>query len=223
METAMHSRFTPRFDDLPRVLPIFPLGGTIVLPGRQLPLNIFEPRYLNMVFDALGDGRMVGMIQPAADATRSGGDPVRRIGCAGRITSFTESDEGRLLIALTGVCRFAVAAELTPRHGYRRVTPDWSDFAADLDPDGEVSVDRAGLRALLERLVDSRGLQLDWEQAEALPEPVYVDAFAMNLPLPDEEKQALLEARGTDERAELLAGFAGIALSGNVSAPERAH
>jgi len=219
----MPSRFTPQFADLPSVLPIFPLGGTIVLPGRQLPLNIFEPRYLSMVFDALGEARMVGMIQPTADATRSGGDPVRRIGCAGRITSFNESGDGRLLIVLTGVCRFAVAAELEPHHGYRRVTPDWSGFAADLDPDREVSVDRKGLRQVLERLIDLRGLQLDWEQAEALPDPVYVDAFAMNLPLPDEEKQALLEAENVGARALLLAGLASMSLSGSDVASQHAH
>ncbi|HEY5718835.1 MAG TPA: LON peptidase substrate-binding domain-containing protein [Gammaproteobacteria bacterium] len=219
----MPSRFQPRFDDLPTELPIFPLGGTIVLPGRQLPLNIFEPRYLNLVLDSLGAGRMLGMVQPAADATRSGGDPVRRIGCAGRITSFSERDDGRLMIVLTGVSRFAIAAELEPRHGYRRVVPDWSAFAADLQPETEAAVDRRGLRALLERLLKLRGLQLDWEQAEALPDPLYVDAFAMNLPLADEEKQALLEATGVDERARLLAGFASLALGGSGPVSERAH
>ena len=219
----MISRFTPQFADLPEALPIFPLGGTIVLPGRQLPLNIFEPRYLSMVFDALGDTRMVGMIQPAADATRSGDDPVRRIGCAGRITRFSESDDGRLLIVLTGVCRFSIDVELEPQQGYRRVAPDWSAFAADLDPDRDVSIDRQGLREVLERLVDFRGLQLDWEQAEELPDPVYVDAFAMNLPLPDEEKQALLEAENVGARAQLLAGLASMSLDGNDSSSQRAH
>ena len=160
---------------------------------------------------------------PSADATRSGGDPVRRIGCAGRITSFSERDDGRLMIVLTGVSRFAIAAELEPRHGYRRVVPDWSAFAADLQPETEAAVDRRGLRALLERLLKLRGLQLDWEQAEALPDPLYVDAFAMNLPLADEEKQALLEATGVDERARLLAGFASLALGGSGPVSERAH
>jgi len=219
----MPSRFTPPFADLPEVLPIFPLGGAIVLPGRQLPLNIFEPRYLSMVFDALGGTRMVGMIQPAAEATRSGSDPVRRVGCAGRITRFAESDNGRLMIVLTGVCRFAIDAELEPRQGYRRVTPDWSDYAADLDPDRDVSIDRQGLRKVLKLLVDFRGLQLDWEQAEELPDPGYVDAFAMNLPLPDEEKQALLEAENVDARAQLLAGLANLTLGGGDAPSQRAH
>ncbi len=219
----MPSRFNPRFDDLPGALPIFPLGGTIVLPGRQLPLNIFEPRYLNMILDALGESRMVGMIQPAADATRSGDDPVRRVGCAGRITQFSESDDGRLLIVLTGVCRFTVASELPPHRGYRRVTPDWSGYAADLDPDGGDAIDRRGLGEVLRRLVDFRGLQLDWDQAEALPDPVYVDAFAMNLPLPDEEKQALLEAEDVGARARLLAGLAQMVLSGGESTSSHAH
>jgi len=219
----MQSRFTPQFADLPEVLPIFPLGGAIVLPGRQLPLNIFEPRYLNMVFDTLGGTRMVGMIQPAAEATRSGSDPVRRVGCAGRITRFAESDDGRLMIVLTGVCRFAIDVELESRQGYRRVTPDWSDYAADLDPDRDVSIDRQGLRKVLKQLADFRGLQLDWEQAEELPDPVYVDAFAMNLPLPDEEKQALLEAENVDARAQLLVGLASMALGGTDSPSQRAH
>ena len=219
----MSSRFTPRFEDLPEQLPIFPLGGTIVLPGRQLPLNIFEPRYLNMVLDTLGGSRMIGMVQPAADATRSGGDPVRRIGCAGRVTSFAECDDGRLMIVLTGVCRFAIAQELEAHRGYRNVVPDWSAFADDLDPDREVSFDRPGLRDVLQKLVTFRGLQLDWEQAEALPDPVYVDAFAMNLPLADEEKQALLEAEDTGDRARLLAGLAQMVLSGGEHTSPHAH
>ena len=219
----MSSRFTPRFEDLPEQLPIFPLGGTIVLPGRQLPLNIFEPRYLNMVLDTLGDSRMVGMVQPAAEATRSGGDPVRRIGCAGRVTSFAETDDGRLMIVLTGVCRFAIARELDERRGYRNVVPDWSAFADDLDPDREVAYDRPGLHDVLQRLVTFRGLQLDWEQADALPDPVYVDAFAMNLPLADEEKQALLEAEDIGDRARLLAGLAQMVLSGGEHTSPHAH
>ncbi|NCF10164.1 MAG: peptidase S16 [Gammaproteobacteria bacterium] len=219
----MSSRFTPRFDDLPGALPIFPLGGTIVLPGRQLPLNIFEPRYLNMVLDTLGDSRMVGMVQPAAEATRSGGDPVRRIGCAGRVTSFAETDDGRLMIVLTGVCRFAIARELDERRGYRNVVPDWSAFADDLDPDREVAYDRPGLHDVLQRLVTFRGLQLDWEQADALPDPVYVDAFAMNLPLADEEKQALLEAEDVGDRARLLVGLAQMVLNGGEHTSPHAH
>ncbi len=219
----MSNRFTPRFEDLPGALPIFPLGGTIVLPGRQLPLNIFEPRYLNMVFDTLGGSRMLGMVQPAAEATRSGGDPVRRIGCAGRVTSFAETDDGRLMIVLTGVCRFAIAQEVEAHHGYRNVVPDWSAFADDLDPDRDVAVDRSGLRDVLQRLVTFRGLQLDWEQAEALPDPVYVDAFAMNLPLADEEKQALLEAEDVGDRARLLAGLAQMALNGGEHTSPHAH
>jgi len=219
----MSSRFTPRFDDLPGALPIFPLGGTIVLPGRQLPLNIFEPRYLNMVLDTLGDSRMVGMVQPAAEATRSGGDPVRRIGCAGRVTSFAETDDGRLMIVLTGVCRFAIARELDERRGYRNVVPDWSAFADDLDPDREVAFDRPGLHDVLQRLVTFRGLQLDWEQADALPDPVYVDAFAMNLPLADEEKQALLEAEDVGDRARLLVGLAQMVLNGGEHTSPHAH
>lgn len=219
----MSSRFTPRFEDLPEQLPIFPLGGTIVLPGRQLPLNIFEPRYLNMVLDTLGDSRMVGMVQPAAEATRSGGDPVRRIGCAGRVTSFAETDDGRLMIVLTGVCRFAIARELDERRGYRNVVPDWSAFADDLDPDREVAYDRPGLHDVLQRLVTFRGLQLDWEQADALPDPVYVDAFAMNLPLADEEKQALLEAEDVGDRARLLVGLAQMVLNGGEHTSPHAH
>jgi hypothetical protein len=219
----MPNPFTPRFENLPTELPIFPLGGAIVLPGRQLPLNIFEPRYLSMALDALGSTRMIGMIQPENAEQDAGVVAVRRIGCAGRITSFAETDDGRLLVVLTGVCRFAVASELAPRHGYRCVAPDWTAFAADLAPGEGCAVDRSRLRRLIEQLLERRGMQLDWEQAEALPDDVYVDAFAMNLPLAVAEKQALLEAPGIDQRAELLVGFAAMELRGAGAGSTASH
>ncbi|NJN46224.1 MAG: hypothetical protein HC808_06820 [Candidatus Competibacteraceae bacterium] len=120
--------FAPEFDQLPTTLPIFPLTGAIVLPFVQLPLNIFEKRYLTMIFDALSERRMIGMIQPKS----TDGDDIYPIGCAGRISSFQETDDGRLLISLTGLCRFEVQEEIPTIRGYRRIIPNWHQYAEDL-------------------------------------------------------------------------------------------
>ncbi len=129
-----HLPFMQAFDELPQTLPIFPLNGAVLLPRGNLPLNIFEPRYLNMLRDAMGADQLIGMIQvPQEDNT----DRLFDVGCAGRITRYEETDDGRLEIVLTGACRFKIIAELTSVRGYRLVTPDWSDFALDYQDQAE--------------------------------------------------------------------------------------
>jgi Lon protease-like protein len=197
-------------DELPAALPIFPLASVLLLPGGRLPLNVFEPRYRNMTVDALGGDRLIGIVQPRRPETASPAgsvgdrEEVFDTGCAGRITEFAETDDGRFLIALSGLCRFRIAAELPMVRGYRRVRPDWSPFVGDLDDDiGEV----AGKDRLLKALVDyaaNKGLAGDWASVRGMPGQVLVTSLAMMVPLAAEEKQALLEAPDSDERARML-------------------
>lgn len=192
--------------DLPLVIPVFPLDGALLLPGGQLPLNIFEPRYLNMLDDAMSGERMIGMVQ-----TRPGGDAIRPalapIGCAGRVTSFAETSDGRYLITLTGVARFRLGEELPARTPYRQVRADFTPFDLDLREDQQEAVgDAAPLLNALRRYLDHRGLAIDWSEAQAAPSDALINSLAMALPFDPLEKQALLEARTiADRRSTLVA------------------
>src|SRR5260370_20590110 len=159
---------------LPQILPIFPLTGVLLLPRGRLPLNIFEPRYLAMTRDALGGERLIGMVQPSdpQQDNRGGGalnPPVYPTGCAGRITAFAETDDGRYLITLTGVSRFRIRDELPLLSGYRRARPDWAPFARDLDPDEAADFDRDRLVRGLRNFFTQQGLKADWEAIEKAP------------------------------------------------------
>lgn len=192
-----------RISDLPQVLPVFPLAGAIILPRGQLPLNIFEPRYLNMIDDAMAGDRMIGMVQPSGGPktlpTLSGA------GCAGRITSFVETSDGRYLITLTGICRFRPLTELPARSPYRQVQVDYGPFSADLSaPDGEEALDRDSFLAALRGYLEARTLDVDWDAALTAPPEALVNSLAMALPLEPAEKQALLEAPDLEARARAL-------------------
>jgi len=194
---------------LPDTLPIFPLTGVLLLPRGRLPLNIFEPRYLAMIQDALKDERLIGMVQPseAQDDNRGGGalnPPVYPVGCAGRITAFTETDDGRNLVTLTGVSRFRIRQELPLLSGYRRVSADWEPFAGDLAPAGEPSFDRERLVRGLRGFFAQRQATADWDSIEKAPGEHLITSIAMLCPFPPTEKQALLEAADVEERAKLL-------------------
>ena len=143
-------RFDTAYEDLPLILPIFPLPGAIVLPGQLLPLNIFEPRYLTMFLDSLGQSRLIGMIQPLGDMS-SEPVAVHPIGCAGRVTAFQETPDGRLLVNLTGVCRFTIGPELELYRGYRRTEADWSAYRGDFAEPAPVSLGFADLEPALRR------------------------------------------------------------------------
>ncbi|MBV9860569.1 MAG: LON peptidase substrate-binding domain-containing protein [Alphaproteobacteria bacterium] len=201
----------------PEIIPIFPLTGVLLLPRGRLPLNIFEPRYLAMTRDALGGERLIGMIQPSepvpgdlvgrdpAAATRT--PAVYPTGCAGRITQFSETDDGRYLITLTGVSRFRIREELPLLSGYRRVVADWGAFEGDRHRDAdddEPGFDRERLVAALRSYFAPRKMSLDWDAIRAAPGEQLVNSLAMLCPFDPGEKQALLEAADLAERARLL-------------------
>lgn len=187
---------------LPESLPVFPLSGVILLPHGRLPLNIFEPRYLAMIEEALGHGRLVGVIQPAnEDQTPA---PLYQVGCAGRIASFSETEDGRFLIQLSGVCRFRVKQETFDEKGYRRVQPLWDDFLADMKPLENDSYDKKRLLSVLRPFFKAHGVTADWQALQSASGEEVICSLAMMCPLPANEKQALLEAPTLHERAELL-------------------
>jgi len=185
-------------------LPLFPLTGVLLLPGGQLPLNIFEPRYLRMIDDALGRERLIGMIQPKDDPAAPKPD-LYGVGCAGRITSFAETDDGRYLVNLAGTRRFTLAEELVSDTPYRLARPDWSAFDIDAHKDKSVNdVDREELLAALERYLQAESLQVEWDQAASAPTEALIVSLAMGCPFEPNEKQALLETPTLAEQARCL-------------------
>jgi Lon protease-like protein len=226
--------FDPVFEQLPDTLPLFPLSGVLLLPGGKLPLNVFEPRYLAMVFDALAGHRMIGMVQPvqpggyAGDGlpTDDGRPKVHKVGCAGRIVSFNETEDGRLLLALSGVCRFEVGRELElAQGGYRRVSSIFSPYRADLDHGDEaVELDRERLMAALAAFFRGKNLSTDWDAVKQAADGNLVTSLSMVLPFGPVEKEALLEAADTTARAKLLVAFLEMAAYGQPpDTPQRAN
>src|SRR2546421_4225993 len=195
---------------LPAILPIFPLTGVLLLPRGRLPLNIFEPRYLAMTKDALGGERLIGMVQPSdpQDDNRGRGGatnpPVYPIGCAGRITAFSETDDGRNLVTLTGVSRFRIRDELPLLSGYRRVVAEWQPFAHDVETPSGTEFDRDRFIRGLKGFFTQRQISADWEAIEKAAGEHLINSIAMLCPFAPSEKQALLEAPDLDERARLL-------------------
>ena len=189
--------------DLPQVVPVFPLPGTILLPRGQLPLNIFEPRYLNMIDDAMAGDRILGMVQPAGGPADL---PILSpVGCVGRITSFAETSDGRYLVTLTGCARFRVTAELPTQGPYRQVRADYSAYAADLvSPPADLEMEREPFLDALRAYLENRGLEIDWDTAESAPPEALINSLSMALPFEPAEKQALIEAMSLLDRAEVL-------------------
>ncbi len=203
----------PTFEDLPAELPIFPLSGVLLLPRGKLPLRIFEKRYLAMTQDALGAPvRLIGMVQPLDKADTQRNPPIYKIGCAGRITSFSETDEGQYLITLTGVCRFAFASELELVKGYRRVAASWDVFAGDFGDAAGLEVDRTRLLGGLKDYFKLHGIAANWEAIEQTPDERLVTSLAMICPFEPSEKQALLEAGDLAARAQLMTTLIEMAL-----------
>ncbi|RXG88563.1 MULTISPECIES: LON peptidase substrate-binding domain-containing protein [Bradyrhizobium] len=194
--------------DLPEIIPVFPLPGALLLPRGQMPLNIFEPRYLSMVDDAFRDGhRLIGMIQPdVAHSPKDSDKPALfRVGCVGRITQLAESGDGRYILELTGVSRFKVVEELDVLTAYRQCKVDFFAFVDDFTARmGEDQVDREALLAVLADFLKANNLKVDWEGVESAPNEALVNALAMMSPYGPAEKQAMLEAPDLKTRAEIL-------------------
>jgi len=198
--------------DLPAVIPVFPLSGALLLPRGQLPLNIFEPRYLAMVDDALGSHRLIGMIQPESE--EMGRPPLFQVGCVGRITQFAETGDGRYLIQLTGISRFRVLEEEVVPTLYRQCRITAAPFATDFQPRaGEEEVDREALLDTLRAYLDVHRFQVNWNEVNEAPNEALVNALSMMSPFGRREKQALLEARNLRERAEILVAITQIELA----------
>ena len=212
--------FYRKADDLPQRVPVFPLNAALLLPGGRMPLNIFEPRYLEMIDAALASDRLIGMIQPALDgALREDGEPeLCATGCLGRITSFSETGDGRYVIALQGVCRFRVVGEVESHRPFRvcKVVP----FAADLDEDqGADTVDREALLQAFRDYLEANGLEADWESVSRAENATLVNALSMMSPYGPAEKQALLDAPDLRTRAETLIAITEMAMARAGDAP----
>jgi len=193
--------------ELPQIIPVFPLPGALLLPRGQMPLNIFEPRYLAMVDDSLRDGhRLIGMIQPDISHSKDEARPVLfKVGCVGRITQLAESGDGRYILELTGVSRFRVVEEMTVLTAYRQCKVDYFPFIDDFTArKGEDAVDREALLEVLTDFLNANNLKVDWEGIESAPNEALVNALAMMSPYGTAEKQAMLEAPDLKTRAEIL-------------------
>jgi Lon protease-like protein len=195
-------------DELPGVLRLFPLTGALLLPRGELPLNVFEPRYLAMLDSALAGDRLIGMIQPLAGA-RADESRLYEIGCAGRVTHFRETGDGRYVITLNGVARFKILAEEETSAPFRTARVDFDPFAHDLEPGaGEENVDRGRMTEMLRKFAQATKLDIDWASIDAAPTETLVNALSMMCPFGAREKQSLLEAIDLKTRAEVLVGLA---------------
>ena len=196
--------------DIPETVPLFPLSGALLLPGGQMPLNIFEPRYLAMVDHAMCNARLIAMIQPALDGSQDG---LCAVGCLGRIVSHAETGDGRIHITLSGVCRFRLVEELKVSSPFRQVRV--SPMLADLDaPDGK-DVDRDSLLRAFKAFLKANGMEADWESVTRADNAMLVNALSMMSPYGPAEKQALLEAPDLKTRAETLVAITEIMLARN--------
>ena len=205
--------------NLPQTLPLFPLPSALLLPGSQLPLNIFEPRYLAMIEDALQKPeRLIGMVQPLNDD-----GTLFDVGCAGRISYFQESGDGRYMVALSGICRFTLQAEQLTDRGYRRATIDWSRFSEDLKSSDEKITNRDTLLDVMKQYFSVMGFEADWTQIEQSGNEQIMNTLAAVCPFDVAEKQALLEARGLAKRADLLIAIMEMALHEEESGNDARH
>lgn len=202
-------------ETMSEIMPLFPLAGALMLPRGQMPLNIFEPRYLDMVDAALRGNRLIGMIQPMDQGDEDDTVPALfPVGCVGRITQFVEAEENRYIITLTGLCRFRLIEELVCETGYRQARIAYDEFADDFEArKGEEAVDRADLLRTLKAYVASEELEINWREVNAAPTEALVNALSMMCPFGTREKQALLEAPDLSARAAILVAMTEIELA----------
>jgi hypothetical protein len=199
--------------DLPQQLPVFPLQGCIMLPRSTLPLNVFEPRYLQMVSDILAGPRILGIVQPeGADAGQSPpgkSAPLRRVGCAGRLTAYTETDEGTIILSLSGIARFQIVREVETDKPYRVCEVNYAPFVTDFSRGhGQEQVNLTRFMRVLRSYLDAQNLRADWEALNRSPVELLINTLAMISPYGAEEKQALLEAPDLRTRSEVLMALA---------------
>lgn len=188
----------PSFQQLPNSLPVFPLGSATLLPGCELPLNIFEPRYINMLQDAIKTDQLIGMIQPCDDDSPPN---LYKVGCAGRVTRYQETSDGRLEITLTGICRFEAGEELATVRGYRMVIPNWERFEDDFNVQTATdSQTQLLFRAALRAYFIANNVEVDWSTLEQMEFDTLVNSLFSYLPLSPEDKQILLESDSLKER-----------------------
>ena len=210
------------FNDLPASIPVFPLSGVLMLPRGILPLNIFEPRYCNMASDAITNDRIIGVVQPVdpeeVPITPQGriknlnGEklPLYSMGCAGKITSYQESQDGHFQLSLTGICRFKLGNEIQTTRGYRRFEADWSEFKSDYDV-SETVIDCRNLLVAMRRYFENNGISVDWTAINEAENEWLINALAMSSPFTPAEKQALLEAENLNSRCDVLTAIAEMA------------
>ena len=202
--------------DLPDIIPIFPLPGALLLPRSRLPLHLFEPRYLTMLDDALKTPqRLIGMIQPNEVPGREGGTGLHSIGCVGRVTQFSETEDGRYMITLTGMSRYRIVNEVEGFTPYRRAEVAWIGFERDLGPtDVDALFDRPAFMSILSRYFEARELQTDWDALKEADDELLINSLSMLLGFEPDEKQALLEAPSLSTRRETLVTLIEYALRG---------
>jgi uncharacterized protein len=205
------------FTDLPRSLPLFPLTGVVLLPRGALPLNIFEPRYLEMVDDALAGQRLIGIIQPVENEETVLKPKLSHVGCAGRIVAYRETDDNRYLLTLSGVCRFRLDGEVDAATAYRKGIADFAPYAGDLAGVEENEFNRERLMTALKIYLSSRDLKADWKSVMSAPSEALVNALSMMCPFDPAEKQALLEAPTLEDRVSTLVAL--LEMSGATSGP----
>ena len=203
--------------DLPDIVPVFPLPGALLLPRSRLPLHLFEPRYLQMLEDVMKTThRLIGMIQPY-DAPGQNGK-LHSIGCSGRLTAFSETEDGRYMITLSGMSRFRIVKEVEGFTPYRRCEVAWNGFERDLGPtETDTQFDRAEFMNLLGRFFDDRGLSTDWESLQEAEDELLINSLSMLCPFDPEDKQALLEAPSLSTRRETLVTLIEYALRGGTN------
>ncbi|MDB5649422.1 MAG: peptidase [Hyphomicrobiales bacterium] len=201
-------------DDVPAVIAVFPLSSALLLPRGELPLNVFEPRYIAMIDDAFKLDRIIGMIQPRGDNGDEETPVLHQVGCAGRITQIAETGDGRYMLTLTGLARFRIVNELSVLTPYRQCIVSYDEFATDFDiHTGESEVDRAGVLRALRDFAEANRLKIDWKGIEQTPNEALVNALAMMSPFGPDEKQALLVADTLRSRAEVLVAITEIELA----------
>ena len=197
--------FSTQFSDLPATLPVFPLGGVLLLPFGRLPLNIFETRYLIMTDDALGADRLIGVIQPTeSDAGLQTKPSLYKTGCAGRITAFSETDDGRYLVTLLGICRFDIDQEIDSMRGYRRIMPDWQPYKADISQPDKLDFNKDRLMQALKNYFEKKTIDADWSAINSMEDTQLITTLAMICPFSATEQQALLVANEIEDRAATM-------------------